>query len=133
VRNIDIAKSLTKLYASPAGRKLLRNGRISKSSVVICQPSDEVVATLRRIARWDSNGALVVFAAPSGELRCIDIRPAMNNEDGSIGAQRVNRVSSIEMLYHVAEATGETRFQLHGEWARDGVASVRDYAEALSA
>lgn len=133
MRNIDIAKSLAKLYASPEGRALLRNGRLRKSSVVICQPSDEVGDVLHRVARWESGGALVVFAGVDAKLRFIDIRPAMNVEDGSIGAQRVNRVSSVEMLYHVAEATGETRFQLQGEWARDGVASVRDYAEALAA
>lgn len=129
--NIDVAKSLAKLYATQEGREFLRGGRTQKSSVVVCDSGDLVVDVMRRTQSWDTDGAMIVFILEES-LRFIDIRPAFGGADGSLSSQRVADGVEIGMLYNAAAATGEKRFHLGSSWQRDGVASVPESADIFA-
>lgn len=121
--NIDVAKEVAKLYATKKGREFLRGGRSHMAAIVICKGSDLVSEVLRRVMSHETDGALVAFSQ-SGELRFINIRPALGGEDASLSSQLVGQETQIGMLYDAAAATGEKRFHLGSVWNRDSVASV---------
>lgn len=114
---VKVAKKLGRFTATAAGREALKQLGHKPGSAVVCCLRDETVLSASERSRHSEPPALWAFLDADEDLVLVSVTPVRDGSTCRVTrpAQPFGPETTVEMLVHVAEETGENYFRLN-EW-----------------